>query len=61
MKSKDLEKMAKKAGLLLIRSKGSHRHYGLPNMPIITIPVKNSKDMNPNTYKGIVKQLENYR
>ena len=61
MKSKDLEKMAKKAGLLLIRSKGSHRQYGLPNMPIITIPVKNGKDMNSHTYRGIIQQIANYR
>ena len=60
MKSKDLEKIAKKAGLQLIRSRGSHRVYGKPGCPILTIPVKNSKDMNPNTYRGIVRQISNY-
>lgn len=60
MKSKDLEKIAKKSGLKLIRAKGSHRAYGKPNMPIITIPVKNGKDMNPKTYKNIIKQIATY-
>jgi predicted RNA binding protein YcfA (HicA-like mRNA interferase family) len=60
MKSKTLEKLAKKAGLVLIRSKGSHKQYGKPNKPVITIPVKNGSDMNSFTYKAILEQIVNY-
>lgn len=61
MKSKDLEKIAKKSGLELIRSNGSHRIYGRPGFPIVTIPVKNGKDMNKHTYNAILTQLANYK
>ena len=63
MRSKELEKLAKKKGFKLIRSKGSHRIYGLVNIPgtdKVIIPASNGKDMNPLTFKAIKNQLLSY-
>jgi predicted RNA binding protein YcfA (HicA-like mRNA interferase family) len=58
MRSKDLIKKAQKLGLEEKRSKGSHRvYYFAPLNETVLISVKNGKDMNPNTYRSIERQL----
>lgn len=58
MEARKAEKILKKNGYVSIRGKksGSHRQYGKPGCPTVTIPFHGSKDLTIGVLKSLEKQ-----
>ena len=50
-------RLVERDGWVLVRTRGSHRHYRHPSKPgIVTIAGRLSKDLAPGTWDSILKQ-----
>lgn len=57
MKVKDVIKMIEKDGWILVRTRGSHRHFHHPTKPgTVTVAGKESIDMPVGTLNSVLKQ-----
>ena len=57
MEARKIEKILKKNGYVIIRkSRGSHRQYGKPGFPTVTVPFHGSKDISILVLKSLEKQ-----
>lgn len=57
MEARKAEKILKRNGYVLIRTgKTSHRQYGKPGFPTVTIPFHGSKDLSMLVLKSLEKQ-----
>jgi len=57
LKVKDVIKMIEKDGWILVRIRGSHRHFHHPAKPgTVTIAGKESIDMPAGTFNSVLKQ-----
>lgn len=57
MEARRAEKILKKNGYVLIRRiASSHRQYGKPGCPTVTVPFHGSKDLSIGVLKSLEKQ-----
>lgn len=56
-KVREAIRMVRADGWMLVRTRGSHRHYRHPGKPgTVTIAGGMSKDLAPGTWRSILKQ-----
>jgi predicted RNA binding protein YcfA (HicA-like mRNA interferase family) len=59
LKVKDVIKLIEKDGWFIVRTKGSHRQFHHKEKKgTVTVAGKPSVDLNPKTFKSILKQAE---
>ena len=57
MKVREVERMLRDAGWLLVRTRGSHHQYKHPTKPgLVTLPGKQNDELAPGTLNSILKQ-----
>ena len=56
-KVREAIRMLRADGWMLVRTRGSHRHYRHPEKPgTVTVAGKLSRDLAPGTWRSILKQ-----
>lgn len=56
-KVREAIRLVEEDGWVLVRTRGSHRHYKHPSKPgLVTIPGKPSDEVPPGTWNSILKQ-----
>lgn len=57
MKVREVIRLLEKHGWIEMRSRGSHRHFKHPDLPmVITVPGSEGKELAPGTLNAILKK-----